>query len=75
MMNPLGVSISPLEGSPLHFGAGPRLPASCNSALGHASTAITSDLYQHVLPPMDRDAADRIAGILRGDDDAGGVEL
>lgn len=45
-----------------------------SARLGHASTAITSDLYQHVLPPMDRDAADRIAGILRGDD-ASGVEL
>jgi integrase len=45
-----------------------------SARLGHASTAITSDLYQHVLPPMDRDAADRIAGILRGDDGSG-VEL
>jgi integrase len=45
-----------------------------SSRLGHASTAITSDLYQHVLPPMDRDAADRIAGMLRGDDDSG-IEL
>jgi integrase len=45
-----------------------------SARLGHASTAITSDLYQHVLPPMDRDAADRIAGILRGDDGSS-VEL
>ena len=29
--------------------------------LGHSSTAITSDLYTHVVPTVSRDAADRIA--------------
>jgi integrase len=32
--------------------------------LGHASVSITHDVYQHVLPGMDQDAADRIAGVL-----------
>jgi integrase len=39
-----------------------------SARLGHASTTITGDLYQHVLPLMDRDAAGRIDGILRNDD-------
>lgn len=33
--------------------------------LGHASTQITSDLYQHVIPGMGADAAAKIAGLLR----------
>lgn len=32
--------------------------------LGHASTSITMDIYQHVLPGMDRDAADHVARII-----------
>jgi integrase len=34
--------------------------------LGHATTAITSDLYQHVLPTMDAAAADAVADAIRG---------
>jgi integrase len=34
--------------------------------LGHASTAITENLYQHVLPAMDREAADKIAAVIDG---------
>ncbi len=34
--------------------------------LGHASTAITENLYQHVLPAMDQDAADQVAAIIDG---------
>ena len=34
--------------------------------IGHANTAITRDLYQHVLPEMDRDAADTIAASILG---------
>jgi integrase len=34
--------------------------------LGHATTAITSDLYQHVLPAMDAAAADAVAGLILG---------
>jgi integrase len=33
--------------------------------LGHKGIEITSNLYQHVLPEMDRDAALRIAGVLK----------
>jgi len=34
--------------------------------LGHANTAITSDLYQHVLPAMDAAAAATVAGLILG---------
>jgi len=33
--------------------------------LGHATTQITADLYQHVIPGMGADAAAKIAGLLR----------
>jgi integrase len=32
--------------------------------LGHSSTAITADLYTHVIPAVAQDAADRIAALL-----------
>jgi integrase len=32
--------------------------------LGHAKTAITSDLYQHVTPGMQHDAAEKVAGLI-----------
>jgi integrase len=35
-----------------------------SSRVGHASPSITMNVYQHVIPGMDQDAADRIAGIL-----------
>ena len=34
--------------------------------LGHASVTTTMDTYAHLLPAMDRDAADTFAKILRG---------
>jgi integrase len=34
--------------------------------LGHSSTAITTDIYQHVTETMQRDAADRIGEVLDG---------
>jgi integrase len=34
--------------------------------LGHSSTAITTDIYQHVTETMQRDAADRIGAVLDG---------
>lgn len=34
--------------------------------LGHASVAFTMDIYSHVLPGMDQEAADRIAGVIDG---------
>jgi integrase len=39
--------------------------------LGHATTAITSDLYQHVLPAMDAEAATAVAGLILGGEHAG----
>jgi integrase len=34
--------------------------------LGHSSVQITLDLYSHVIPGMQADAAARIGGLLRG---------
>jgi integrase len=34
--------------------------------LGHASVAFTMDVYSHVLPGMQEDAAERIAGLIFG---------
>jgi integrase len=34
--------------------------------LGHSSTSVTSDVYQHVTPEMDADVAARVAGIILG---------
>jgi integrase len=34
--------------------------------LGHASTRITEDIYQHVTPTMGRDAAAQVAGLIFG---------
>jgi integrase len=39
--------------------------------LGHATTAITSDLYTHVLPSMDAEAAVTVAGLILGNSSAG----
>ena len=33
--------------------------------LGHGSTQITNDLYSHVIPGMQADAAERIGALLR----------
>jgi len=35
--------------------------------LGHASTSITANLYQHVLPSMDERTANAVAGLILGD--------
>jgi integrase len=32
--------------------------------LGHAKTGITSDLYQHVIPTMQAEAAEKVAGLI-----------
>ena len=34
--------------------------------IGHASTGITENLYQHVIPGMDQEAADQVAAIIDG---------
>lgn len=35
--------------------------------LNHSSTHITREIYTHVTPPMQSDAAERVAGLIRGD--------
>lgn len=45
----------------LSAGVAPRVLA---DRLGHSSTAMTTDIYQHVLPDLDRDAAGRVAAIV-----------
>ena len=39
-------------------------PKVVSERLGHSSIAITLDTYSHVIPSMQRDAADAIAAIL-----------
>lgn len=34
--------------------------------LGHASIAITMDLYAHLAPGLDEDAAAKVAGLIQG---------
>ncbi len=41
-------------------------PKVVSERLGHASISITLDTYSHVLPTMQRDAADRFGALLRG---------
>jgi integrase len=45
----------------LATGINPRI---VSGRLGHATVALTLDVYAHVLPQQDREAADRIAGLL-----------
>ncbi|HSK96314.1 MAG TPA: site-specific integrase, partial [Euzebyales bacterium] len=40
--------------------------------LGHSTVAMTLDVYAHVLPAIDRDAADRFAALLLGQDGRAG---
>ena len=35
-----------------------------STRLGHASIAITADIYQHVRPGLDRDAAETVAALI-----------
>jgi integrase len=35
-----------------------------STRLGHASIAITADIYQHVRPRLDRDAAEAVAALI-----------
>jgi integrase len=39
-------------------------PKVVSERLGHASIAITMDTYSHVIPAMQADAAEKIAGIV-----------
>ena len=45
----------------LSSGVNPRI---VSSRLGHATVALTLDVYSHVLPQADREAAERIAALL-----------
>ena len=37
-----------------------------SARLGHANVGITSDLYQHVTPQLDREAATRVSRLILG---------
>jgi integrase len=41
-------------------------PKVVQERLGHSSIAITMDIYSHVLPSMETDAADRVAALILG---------
>ncbi len=45
----------------LSSGVNPRI---VSARLGHATVALTLDVYSHVLPQADREAAERIASLL-----------
>lgn len=44
-------------------------PKVASERLGHHSVAFTLDVYSHVIPGMQSEAAERIAGLVLGDDD------
>jgi integrase len=46
----------------LSSGVNPRI---VSGRLGHSTVALTLDIYSHVLPQADQDAADRIAALIR----------
>ena len=39
-------------------------PKIVSASLGHSTVALTLDIYSHVLPQQDQEAADRIAALL-----------
>jgi len=41
-------------------------PKVASSRLGHSSVAITLDLYSHILPGMDKEAADQFEALVEG---------
>lgn len=49
------VTIANAQGTPLDV---------ISLRVGHAKTSITSDIYSHVLPQKDRDAAEAIGSVL-----------
>ena len=55
-MAPQGVPIVISDGAP--------------QRLGHANIGITLDTYSHILPGLDQEAADKVAGLIFGSDDA-----
>jgi integrase len=45
----------------LSSGVNPRI---VSGRLGHSTVALTLDIYSHVLPQQDQDAADKIAALI-----------
>jgi integrase len=45
----------------LSSGVNPRI---VSGRLGHSTVALTLDIYSHILPQADQDAADRIAALI-----------
>ena len=41
-------------------------PKVVQERLGHSTIGITLDVYSHVLPSMETDAADRVAALILG---------
>lgn len=52
------------------FGAGIPIKV-MSDRLGHATTSFTMDIYMHAIPAVEDDAADQIADLMFGADDAG----
>ena len=48
-------------------------PKVMSERLGHATVGITLDLYSHVVPSLDREAADAVASLLDFDDPSSGA--
>jgi integrase len=46
-------------------------PKMISEILGHSRIGSTMDLYRHLFDPMRREAADRMADMLGGSEDAG----
>ena len=46
-------------------------PKTVSARLGHATVAFTLDVYTKAVPQLDRDAAQKIAGLIFGDDASG----
>lgn len=46
-------------------------PKVVSERLGHSTITITLEIYSHVMPGMQADAATRVAGLILGDDDQG----
>jgi len=45
-------------------------PRVVQERLGHSSIAITLDIYSHVIPGLESDAAERVAGLIFGPPDS-----
>jgi integrase len=59
-------SIIPLPSNISRFSRGTVSPKVVSEQLGHTSTAFTLDVYSHVLPHMQDDAAAKVEAALLG---------